>query len=171
MTGLPASIIGMVDRGFIAAGMAADLTVFDPATVIDRATYDRPSERSEGIRFVVVNGGLALRDGEPTVARTLQRFRSARDFLVRELNAIPGVEAPPPAGAMYAFFRAAGITDSLAFCKALVHEAKLGLAPGIAFGPEGEGYFRWCFAAGDARLHDGLERLRKFLQTCRTTNS
>ena len=113
--------------------------------------------------FVQRAGIVAIRDGEPTVARTLERFRRARDFLVRELNAIPGVEAAPPAGAMYAFFRAAGVTDSLAFCKALVREAKLGLAPGSAFGPEGEGCVRWCFAVEDARLADGVARLRDFL--------
>ena len=79
MTGLPASIIGMVDRGFVAVGMAADLTVFDPATVIDRATFERPMEPSEGIRFVLVNGRVALNDGEPagvTGGRALRRTRA-----------------------------------------------------------------------------------------------
>ena len=56
MTALPASTIGMVDRGFVATGMAADLTVFDPATVIDRATYDDPARLSEGIRLVLSTG-------------------------------------------------------------------------------------------------------------------
>jgi len=66
MTALPANTIGMVDRGFVAPGMAADLTVFDPNTVIDRATYEDPGQLSEGIRFVVVNGRVALRDGHVT---------------------------------------------------------------------------------------------------------
>lgn len=66
MTGLPASIIGMVDRGFLAVGMAADITLFDPATVIDHATYEKPTLVSDGIRHVLVNGQLALRDGKPT---------------------------------------------------------------------------------------------------------
>jgi len=69
MTALPASTIGMVDRGFVATGMAADLTVFDPATVIDRATYEEPARLSEGIRLVLVNGVIALRDGKVTGAR------------------------------------------------------------------------------------------------------
>ena len=64
---------------------------------------------------------------------------------------------------MYAFFRIDGVTDSLAFCKRLVHEAKLGLAPGSAFGPEGEGFVRWCFAASEERLAEGIARLRRFL--------
>ena len=69
MTGLPATTIGMVDRGLLAAGMAADLTVFDPETVIDHATFENPTAPSTGIRHVLVNGRFALRDGSPTGAR------------------------------------------------------------------------------------------------------
>jgi N-acyl-D-aspartate/D-glutamate deacylase len=69
MTALPASTIGAVDRGILAAGMAADVTIFDPLTVIDHATYDEPARRSDGIRDVIVNGQIALRDGTPTSLR------------------------------------------------------------------------------------------------------
>jgi aspartate/methionine/tyrosine aminotransferase len=66
---------------------------------------------------------------------------------------------------MYLFFRVAGRSDdSLAFAKRLVTESGLGIAPGVAFGPEGEGYVRWCFAASDRLLQKGVERLRQFLQ-------
>jgi N-acyl-D-aspartate/D-glutamate deacylase len=68
-TWLPASTIGMIDRGLLAPGMAADITVFDPNTVIDRATYESPALPSEGIRFVLVNGGVALENGVPARAR------------------------------------------------------------------------------------------------------
>lgn len=64
MSGLPASIIGIANRGFLAPGMAADVTVFDPATVIDHATYEQPALVSTGIRHVIVNGSLALRDAK-----------------------------------------------------------------------------------------------------------
>jgi aspartate/methionine/tyrosine aminotransferase len=64
---------------------------------------------------------------------------------------------------MYAFFRVEGVADSLGFCKQLVREQGLGLAPGSAFGPEGEGYVRWCFAASQERLAEGVKRLRRFL--------
>ena len=74
MTGLPASIIGLVDRGFVAAGMAADITVFDPATVIDHATYEQPALPSDGIRHVLVNGQLELRDGKVTGLKTGRRL-------------------------------------------------------------------------------------------------
>ncbi len=115
--------------------------------------------------FVQQAGLVAVRQGEPLVAATVGRLRRSRDLLVRELGALPGIEAAPPPGAMYLFFRIAGFSeDSLACAKRLVAEAGLGIAPGIAFGPEGEGYLRWCFAASDALLLQGAERLRAFLR-------
>jgi aspartate/methionine/tyrosine aminotransferase len=113
--------------------------------------------------FVQRAGVAALKEGEPVIARTLERFRRARDFLVDELNRIPHVSAALPSGTMYAFFRVEGIADSLEFCKRLARDAGLGLAPGSAFGPSGEGYARWCFASSEERLAAGVERLRRFM--------
>lgn len=114
--------------------------------------------------FVQAAGIVAVRDGEPVIARTVERFRAARDYLVGALNATSGVQAGLPGGAMYAFLRVDGIEDSLAFCKRLVREAGLGLAPGSAFGPEGEGWVRWCFASSLPRLEEGVRRLRGALR-------
>jgi aspartate/methionine/tyrosine aminotransferase len=114
--------------------------------------------------FVQRAGVVAINDGEPTIAHTLQRYRHARRFLVDALCALPGIQAALPDGAMYVFFRIAGVNDSLAFCKRLVREARLGLAPGSAFGPEGNGFVRWCFAASEQRLADGVGRLASFLR-------
>jgi aspartate/methionine/tyrosine aminotransferase len=113
--------------------------------------------------FVQRAGIVAIAQGDPVIARTQQRFHKARDFLSARLREIPGIEAPLPAGAMYTFFKVHGMTDSLAFCKRLVAETGLGLAPGIAFGPEGEGFLRWCFASSEDRLAQGVERLKKFV--------
>jgi aspartate/methionine/tyrosine aminotransferase len=113
--------------------------------------------------FVQRAGVVAITQGEPTVAHTLARFRAARDLLVRELRAIEGIEVASPSGAMYVFFRVSGVSDSLEFCKRLVREARLGLAPGSAFGLEGQGFVRWCFAASEDRLVEGVRRLRKGL--------
>jgi N-acyl-D-aspartate/D-glutamate deacylase len=66
MTGLPAATIGLVDRGRLAVGMAADVTVFHPDAVIDHATFEEPTRPSDGIRIVIVNGRVALRDGKVT---------------------------------------------------------------------------------------------------------
>ena len=69
MTALPAATIGMLDRGYLAPGMKADVTVFDPTTIIDHATYENPAVLSEGVRHVFVNGVQALRDGAVTGAQ------------------------------------------------------------------------------------------------------
>ena len=69
MTALPAATIGMINRGVIAPGMAADIAVFDPATIIDRATFAAPTEMPVGMRHVLVNGKLAFKDGAATGER------------------------------------------------------------------------------------------------------
>jgi aspartate/methionine/tyrosine aminotransferase len=109
--------------------------------------------------FVQRAGLAAVEQGEPVIAHTLERFRRARAFLVSQLKAIPRVRVAEPQGAMYAFLNIEGMDDSLAFCKRLVREQGLGLAPGAAFGPEGEGYVRWCFASSEERLAEGARRL------------
>jgi aspartate/methionine/tyrosine aminotransferase len=113
--------------------------------------------------FVQRAGIAAVTLGAPVVARTLERFRHARDFLVAELKKIPQVSVAPPDGTMYAFLRIDGMDDSLAFCKRLVREHGLGLAPGSAFGAQGEGFVRWCFAADEAKLAEGVARLARAL--------
>ena len=69
MTALPAERFGLRDRGLLATGMVADVVVFDPATVLDRATYDEPLLTPIGIRAVLVNGRVAVHDGEVTRVR------------------------------------------------------------------------------------------------------
>ena len=117
--------------------------------------------------FIQRAGNEAITHGDAVIARTQQRFRAARDHLCNALNALPGVHAPPPPGAMYAFFRVDGVTDSLAFCKKLVTDFGLGIAPGAGFGDEGEGFLRWCFASELPRLDDGVERFKRGLKTLR----
>jgi N-acyl-D-aspartate/D-glutamate deacylase len=63
ITSVPARRYGLTDRGLIAEGMAADLVVFEPAAIRDRATYDQPRLLAEGVRHVLVNGSVVLRDG------------------------------------------------------------------------------------------------------------
>lgn len=113
--------------------------------------------------FVQRAGIAAVRDGEALVAHSVERLRRARDFLLAELRKLARVEVAVPAGTMYVFFRIDGMTDSLAFCRALVRSHGLGLAPGAAFGPAGECYVRWCFAAELEKLADGVARLRRAL--------
>jgi N-acyl-D-aspartate/D-glutamate deacylase len=69
MTSLPASILGLKDRGTIKEGMWADLVIFDPATVADRATFEDPFQYPVGISTVLVNGTVVLDEGQHTNAR------------------------------------------------------------------------------------------------------
>ena len=69
MTSLPARRMRLPDRGVLRPGMAADLVVFDPAKVIDRATFADPSQYPEGIDTVIVNGRVVLDEGKLTAER------------------------------------------------------------------------------------------------------
>ncbi|WP_459716736.1 pyridoxal phosphate-dependent aminotransferase [Paraburkholderia sp. 2C] len=140
--------------------------------------------------FVQQAGLAAVQQGEAFTQRLVGELKASRDHLVQALSALPGVDVKAPAGAMYLFFSlpgadsgtsgASGVSSgvssvvssvvppgSLALCKALVRDARLGLAPGSAFGPEGEGFVRWCYACDTARLDEGVARLRRFLDARR----
>ena len=66
MTGLPAQILGIKDRGIIEKGKKADLVVFDPETIADAATYESPFAPSSGIQYVFVNGQAVISSGKTT---------------------------------------------------------------------------------------------------------
>ncbi|MFI6290871.1 amidohydrolase family protein [Nonomuraea sp. NPDC050790] len=79
MTSLPATNLGLRDRGLLKAGAYADIVAFDPTTIGDLATYESPHQYARGVRHVVVNGQPALADGQPTgrlAGRALKRERS-----------------------------------------------------------------------------------------------
>jgi aspartate/methionine/tyrosine aminotransferase len=114
--------------------------------------------------FVQRGGLAALAMAGDFVPALIGRLRACRDTLLPGLASLPRVQVATPLGGMYGFFRVDGEPDSLAFAKRLVREQGLGLAPGVAFGPEGEGWLRWCFASRDpARLREGLSRLESAL--------
>jgi N-acyl-D-aspartate/D-glutamate deacylase len=77
LSAVPAARIGLTDRGLVREGWAADLVVFDPTTVLDDASYERPARFPTGIPHVVVNGRLAIRDGVETGDRPGRLLRRA----------------------------------------------------------------------------------------------
>ena len=106
----------------------------------------------------------ALAQTDTITPRIVAHLKQCRDTLVPLLQAVPGVHTCAAPGGMYAFLCIDGFDDSLQLAKRLVAEAGLGLAPGVAFAPEAEGWLRWCFASKDlARLGQGVERLRGWL--------
>lgn len=115
--------------------------------------------------FVQQAGIEAIRLTDEIVPTMRARMCAARDHLSGALRELPQIETSLPPGAMYLYLRVRGLTDSLHLAKHLVRNAKLGLAPGIAFGAEGEGFLRWCFAASHERLSEGVARLKQGLAT------
>jgi aspartate/methionine/tyrosine aminotransferase len=106
---------------------------------------------------------VAIREGEPFITRFVARCRAARDVAIDGLQACRRVEIARPEGAFYAFLRVEGMTDSLAFAKEALLRTKVGLAPGSAFGPIGEGYLRLCFARDPQTVAEAVDRLRAVL--------
>jgi aspartate aminotransferase len=106
----------------------------------------------------------ALEWGEAELVKTLARYKQNRDFCLAALRGIAGVTVPEPEGAFYLFPRIEGLGDSFAFCRRLLEETRVGVAPGVAFGKAGEGSIRICYAAEREILEPAMERLAAFLK-------
>jgi aspartate/methionine/tyrosine aminotransferase len=97
------------------------------------------------------------------VAEQVATFRAHRDVVVPRLAALPRVRSVPTNGAFYAFFSVDGEPDSVALADRLLRDTGVGLAPGAAFGPTGEGYLRMCLAAPETTLVEAVDRVAAFL--------
>jgi aspartate/methionine/tyrosine aminotransferase len=109
----------------------------------------------------------ALACGEAELQSMLQRLKENRDFCLAALRGMPGVTVPAPDGAFYLFPKIEGLADSFDFCRRLLMETKVGLAPGVAFGEGGEGSVRICYAADRSILEPAMERLARYLRNGR----
>jgi len=114
--------------------------------------------------FTQKAGEAALAMGEDDLTSMVLQLRENRDLCLEALRGMPGVTVPEPDGAFYLFPRIEGAGDSFEFCRRLLEETRVGLAPGVAFGAGGEGSVRICYAAERAILEPAMERLRRFLQ-------
>ena len=118
---------------------------------------------SGGQAFLQYGAIAALRDGEDFVRGFVARCARGRDIVNARLAAMPGVRNIPNDGSFYAMFEVEGVTDSLAFCKAAVTGARIGLAPGVAFGKGAERFIRLCYAKSEANLGEAMDRLERFI--------
>ncbi|MBY0348947.1 MAG: D-aminoacylase [Hydrotalea flava] len=80
MTSLPAQKFHLQNRGLLLPGYAADIVVFNPDTVTDKATYEKPHQYSEGFKYVVVNGTITLKNGQHTGARNGITLKNSASF-------------------------------------------------------------------------------------------
>jgi aspartate aminotransferase len=118
---------------------------------------------SHAASFTQRAGETALLWGENMLAEMLGRLKQNRDFCLNALAKMPGVTVPKPDGAFYLFPKITGAEDSFDFCKRLLLETHVGLAPGVAFGNGGEGSVRICYAADRSILEQAMSRLGAFL--------
>ena len=103
----------------------------------------------------------ALRDGEPFIASSLERYRGLRQLVFEQLGALPGARVARTEGSFYAFFKIPAAADSVTFCQQLVKETGVVLAPGSAFGAGGEGWLRLCFANTPERLTSAIDKIHQ----------
>lgn len=108
-------------------------------------------------------GIVAVQEGEPFIVESVARYQRARDCLLEQLAAFPRISCQKPEATFYSWLTVEGITDSFVFAEQAMLEAKVGLAPGIAFGPEGEGHIRICFATETDLIEQAIDRLRPML--------
>jgi len=131
--------------------------------LIEKATQLNEFVVSHAPTFAQKAGETALAEGERELASMLVRLKENRDLCMDALAGVRGVTVPKPDGAFYLFPRIDGLNDSFAFCKRLLEETRVGLAPGVAFGAGGEGSIRICYAAERSILEPAMERLTGFL--------
>ena len=115
--------------------------------------------------FVQWAGIAAIEKGEPFIAEVRETYREGRDLVCDWLLQHPRIRLERPPGAFYVFFAVDGITESFPATVALARDARVGLAPGSAFGPGGEPFFRLCFANSQPILEEALQRLVPALDT------
>jgi aspartate aminotransferase len=120
---------------------------------------------TSGVPAFLQRGAIAaLEKGDAFVQQMADRCRAGGELVFQRLSGMPRVTIARPEAAFYAFFAVDGVSDTLAFCKTLAKEYKVGLAPGEAFGPGGQGNVRLCFASGADRLSKGLDRIEAALK-------
>ena len=119
---------------------------------------------TSGLPAFLQRGAVAaIEDGEAFVAEQVARAAAGRRIVVDGLSRVAVIDLPAPRGAFYAFLRVRGANDDRALSLRLVDEANVGLAPGKAFGPGGEGFQRLCFARSEADLEEAVRRIARVL--------
>jgi aspartate/methionine/tyrosine aminotransferase len=118
---------------------------------------------SGGQAFLQEGAVAALRQGEPFVKSFVARCKEGRDLVNARLAAMPRVRLTPANGSFYTMFGVDGVADTLAFCKRAVVEARVGLAPGMAFGGGADDQIRLCYARSRESLTEAMDRLEPFI--------
>ncbi len=118
---------------------------------------------SGGLVFLQHGCIAALNEGEDFVKSFVERCRVGQEAAAARLGRMQRVRAVPAQGSFYQMFEVAGVADTMAFCKRAVAEARIGMAPGTAFGAGAEKYVRLCTAKSPELLTEAMDRLERFV--------
>ncbi|HVG81432.1 MAG TPA: pyridoxal phosphate-dependent aminotransferase [Methylomirabilota bacterium] len=158
----PVSIVNSFSKSWAMTGWRIGWLISPPklARALDTLVEYNTSGSQPFLQHACV---VAMEEGEPFIAEQVERCERARDLVVQRFAAMPRIRLMRPEAAFYAFFGIEGVDHSLDYAKRLVREARVGLAPGTAFGESGQGWFRLCYAGSIDRLRRGLDRLEAAL--------
>ncbi len=142
-----------------------------PKNIIKLARNLQSHSTSNAASISQAAAQAALSNHSSEIDMMVGEFKKRRDFIVSELNKIPGVKCPLPKGAFYVFYDVSSyygksvngmeIKDSTSFCNYVLNEQNVGLVPGVAFG--NDNCVRMSYACSQAQIEDGLGRLHKAL--------
>ena len=113
--------------------------------------------------FVQDAGRVAVEHGEGEIASLRKKISDGYAIAASNLSRFERVHFIQPDGAFYCFFKVDGLNDSFAAALEIIEKTKVGLAPGIAFGAQGEGYLRLCYAQPEQVLSEAFARLEPYL--------
>jgi len=159
----PVFVINSFSKAWLMIGWRMGWLVY-PRTMVDTFEKLIQFNTSGGQAFLQAGAAVALNEGEPVVEAFVARCRGGRQIALERLRALAGLHVIPTSASFYLMFSIDGVTDTLEFCKRAVQEARVGLAPGIAFGQESAQQIRLCYARSDASLMQAMDRLETLLR-------
>jgi aspartate/methionine/tyrosine aminotransferase len=168
------TILEFTDQAFVFNGFSKlyAMTGWRLGYVMIPKEFQRPLQKIQqnflisASAFVQWAGVAALQSASADVQRMVETYNARRKILLQGLRGLGFTIPYEPLGAFYVFVNVKKFcSDSLRFAFEVLANAHVGVAPGIDFGPSGEGYVRFSYASAADRIHEGVERLGRFLKT------
>ncbi len=132
---------------------------YSEEVIRDIALYDNMGPAS----FIQLAGGTALKDGEEFIQQQIDLWRGNRDLVMDFIDSHPQLECPDIDATFYAFFKHKNKPDCIKFCREMIDDVSLSLAPGCAFGKSSQSFVRMCFACSKPKMLEALNRLEKVI--------
>ena len=158
----PLFIVNSFSKAWAMTGWRMGWLIY-PQACIDSFEKLIQFNTSGGQAFLQYGAIAALREGEPFVKSFVSRCAAGRANVNARLEDMGRVRNVPNNGSFYAMFEIEGVADTLTFCKRAVTQARVGMAPGVAFGKGADGLVRICYAKSQANLTEAMDRLAPFV--------